>query len=212
MSELFEFRKEYLQQALTPEMLHENPVEQFRTWFNEALHAKIEEPNAMILATSGKDNRPTARIVLLKQYGNSGFTFFTNYNSRKGKNISENPYASLLFSWLPLERQVRIEGIIKKVPELISDAYFRERPFGSKIGAWASNQSSEIPSREYLEELEIKYREQFIKKNIPRPKGWGGYRVLPDRFEFWQGRQNRLHDRFEYYLDNQLWKIRRLAP
>jgi pyridoxamine 5'-phosphate oxidase len=212
MPELFQYRKEYLQKALTEKMLHENPVEQFRSWFNEAIHSKLEEPNAMILATSGKDNRPTARVVLLKQYGNSGFTFFTNYHSQKGRNISENPFASALFSWLALERQVRIEGLVKKVPELISDAYFKERPTGSKIGAWVSNQSDEIPSRDYLEEKERKYTEQFNKKTIPRPASWGGYRLIPDRFEFWQGRENRLHDRFEYYLENQLWKIRRLAP
>jgi pyridoxamine 5'-phosphate oxidase len=212
MSELFHIRKEYHQKVLTEEMLHEHPVEQFRTWFTEVLHSKIDEPNAMILATCGKDYRPSARIVLLKQYGNSGFTFFTNYKSQKGRNIAENPFASAVFSWLPLERQVRIEGIVKKVPELISDAYFKERPIESRISAWVSAQSSEIPSREYLEELQGKYKDQFNRKIIPRPSSWGGYRLIPDRFEFWQGRENRLHDRFEYTLDNQVWKIRRLAP
>lgn len=212
MAELFQYRKEYHLKGLTRELLHESPVEQFRIWFNEAVHAKIEEPNAMVLATSGRDNHPTARIVLLKQYGYSGFTFFTNFDSRKGSNLAENPFASLLFSWLPLERQVRIEGKIKKVPDIISDAYFKERPAGSRIGAWVSAQSHEIPSRAYLEELEKKYTEQFNRKIIPRPSNWGGYRLIPDRFEFWQGRENRLHDRFEYNFKDDKWKIRRLAP
>jgi pyridoxamine 5'-phosphate oxidase len=212
MSDLYKFRKEYTQQGLTRKLLHPNPVEQFRIWFDDVIKAKIEEPNAMVLATAGKDDKPLARVVLLKNFDEQGFTFFTNYQSRKGRNLEENPYASLLFPWITLERQVRIEGPVQRVPERESDMYFNERPEGSQIAAWVSAQSSEVPSREHLEELEAQFKKKYEEKPVPRPANWGGYRLMPERFEFWQGRENRLHDRFEYYLENRDWKIRRLAP
>jgi pyridoxamine 5'-phosphate oxidase len=212
MFDLYHLRKEYIRQGLTRNLLNKNPFEQFRVWFNDAVKTKIKDSHAMVLATAGKDGRPSARMVLLKNFDASGFTFYTNYESRKGRNLKENPYATLLFPWNTMERQVRIEGYVQKVSESESNTYFSERPAGSQIGAWASDQSREIPSRKYLNDMEQKYAQQFSNQPVSRPPHWGGYRLVPDRFEFWQGRENRLHDRFEYYLEKEEWKIRRLAP
>ena len=153
-----------------------------------------------------------SRMVLLKEFTHEGFTFFTHYNSKKGRQIEQNPYGAILFPWNMLERQVRIEGKIEKVSPEKSDEYFQSRPEGSRIGAWTSPQSQEIPSREMLEDQENKFRKDFITTTIPRPPQWGGYCLVPDFFEFWQGRESRLHDRFEYYSEKESWKIRRLAP
>jgi len=212
MSNFFRFRTEYSHGSLLIEHLKPDPFEQFREWLDQAIFSGISDPNAMVLSTCGSDMRPSSRIVLLKEITTEGFTFFTNYNSRKGKHIEQNPYGSLLFPWHSLERQVRIEGVVQKISAEKSDEYFHSRPEESRIGAWTSPQSEEIPSREYLETLEKKFRSKFETSIIPRPPQWGGYRLLPDRFEFWQGCESRLHDRFEYYLENQVWIIRRLAP
>lgn len=212
MSEISQIHKEYLNGSLTEDQLNPDPFKQFHEWFEQMLASGLPDPNAMVLSTSGSDNRPSSRIVLLKGITLQGFTFFTNYYSKKGQQIDHNPYGSLLFPWQALERQVRIEGRIEKVKPEKSDEYFRHRPEGSRIGAWTSPQSEEVPSREFLEIMEQKLRDKFKANTIPRPPQWGGYRLIPDLFEFWQGRENRLHDRFEYFIDNELWKIRRLAP
>jgi pyridoxamine 5'-phosphate oxidase len=212
MSDLYKLRKEYTQQGLSREVLNPHPVKQFFEWFNDAINTQLEEPNAMVLSTVDKNNRPSSRIVLLKDFNETGFTFFTNYSSRKGNELFDNPYASLLFPWFVMQRQLRIEGKVGKLSSIESDTYFNERPFGSQIGAWASPQSTEIPSREFLDAREANFRKKYEGKLIPRPSNWGGYRLVPDRFEFWQRRENRLHDRFEYYLEKEEWKIRRLAP
>ena len=212
MSNYFHLRNEYTRGVLQEEQLKSDPFDQFREWFDEAITSGMPDPNAMVLSTCGIDRRPASRIVLLKEVTATGLTFFTNYNSRKGKHIEQNPFGSLLFPWHSMERQVRIEGKIVKVDPGKSDEYFQSRPEGSRIGAWTSPQSEEIPSREYLETLEKKFRLKFETRTIPRPPQWGGYQLLPDRFEFWQGRENRLHDRFEYYLRKGSWKVRMLAP
>ena len=205
MSELYQLRNEYLNGSLSEDEL--NPE-----WFDQVLASGLPDPNAMILSTCGSDMRPSSRIVLLKEYTQEGYTFFTNYYSKKGRQIEQNPYGSLLFPWNALERQVRIEGKIVKVDASKSDEYYQNRPDGSRIGAWTSPQSEEIPSREFLEIMEEKLSKEFKASTIPRPQQWGGYRLIPDLFEFWQGRESRLHDRFEYYPDKGSWKIRRLAP
>jgi pyridoxamine 5'-phosphate oxidase len=212
MASLFHYRKEYKQLKLNREELLADPFNQFNKWFDDAEKAGIEEPNAMILSTSGNNLRPSSRIVLLKNYTSDGFSFFTNYDSKKGQQISENPYASLLFPWHNIERQVRIEGMIEKLSEEISDEYFQNRSVGSRLGAWTSKQSREIPSREFLEKKEQEFKIIFKVGIIPRPSDWGGYILKPDLFEFWQGRENRLHDRFEYKIVKSGWKINRLSP
>ena len=206
-------RKVYQLQSLLESEVDNNPIKQFETWWQQAIESKIEEPNAMTLATSTKSARPSARTVLLKGIHESGFVFFTNYKSRKGKEIEENPFVSLLFFWKEMERQVRIEGVIKKVSAEESDQYFSSRPRESRIGAWCSPQSSVIENREYLQKNKKKYNSLFESEEIPRPEFWGGYIVVPERMEFWQGRPGRLHDRLLYSLNkNNLWKIERLAP
>lgn len=212
MENLHNVRKEYTFARLEPEHLDSHPVVQFRSWLNEAIEAGIHEPTAMVLSTASQAGRPSARIVLLKEVDNEGFTFFTNYESRKGIQLSENPFASLLFFWPELERQVRIEGAVSKTSPGRSDMYFQNRPEGSRIGAWASPQSRRIPNREYLENLESDYRMLFRSKQTERPEHWGGYTLMPSYMEFWQGRENRLHDRFEYLLNGNIWEIYRLAP
>jgi pyridoxamine 5'-phosphate oxidase len=197
---------------MNPQELLPDPFDQFSKWFQDAVNNGIEEPNAMILSTVGKNYRPSARIILLKESDSEGFIFYTNYQSRKGKQIEENSYGALLFPWHTVQRQIRIEGKIERLPETASDKYFQTRPEGSKVSALISPQSCEIPSREILEEQAEKFKNEFRNKTIKRPSFWGGYRLIPDLFEFWQGHENRLHDRFEYFLSGNEWKIRRLAP
>ena len=207
-----DIRKDYRLFSLDEKDVDANPVQQFLRWWNEAVESKVEEVNAMTLATSTKNGKPSARIVLLKGFDERGFTFFTNYQSHKGKEILENPFAALIFFWKEIERQVRIEGAVEKVSAEESDAYFFSRPEGSRIGAWASPQSNIITNRKLLENNVEKISLQF-KNSIPRPPHWGGYRVMPELIEFWQGRSNRLHDRLQYTKTfNGSWKVDRLAP
>ena len=212
MSDLNEIRKEYTYSQLEIDNLDINPIVQFRYWLNDALKAGVSEPTAMVLSTVGNEGMPSSRVVLLKNLDNDGFTFFSNYESRKGIQITQNPNASLLFFWPQIERQVRIEGRVAKTPRHISDEYFQSRPEGSKIGAWASPQSRTVPSREYLDNLQNDYIRLFKSKVLERPENWGGYKLFPHTIEFWQGRENRLHDRFEYKMNGSIWEIHRLAP
>ena len=213
MPDLSQLRTEYMKGTLSENDLNPDPFKQFHDWFNEVLASKMPDPTVMVLSTCGSDKCPSSRMVLLKEFTPEGFTFFTHYQSKKGRQIEQNPYGALLFPWNMLERQVRIEGKIVKVSPEKSDEYFQSRPEGSRIGAWTSPQSEEIPSRELLVDQENKLRNEFKTSTIPRPPQWGGYCLIPDLFEFWQGRESRLHDRFEYYSDDGVsWKIRRLAP
>jgi pyridoxamine 5'-phosphate oxidase len=207
-------RRDYADQPLTEEGLDTDPVKQFRKWFEEARESGIPEPNAMTLGTADSSGRVSCRTVLLKAYDARGFVFFTNYGSRKARQIAENPRASLLFPWIPLARQVEIEGRVEKISTAESVAYFMSRPFGSRLGAWVSDQSALIPSRQVLLEKFEELKTRFAHGEIPKPEGWGGYRVVPDHFEFWQGGSNRLHDRFHYTLPDAdgIWKVGRLAP
>ena len=189
-----------------------NPIQQFRLWFDEAIEAGIPETDAMTLATATSGGNPSARIVLLKSFDERGFVFYTNYQSRKAKELAENPRVSLLFYWMQIKRQVRVEGVVEKVSAEESDRYFNSRPLGSRIGAWASEQSRPVQNREQLEKSFEAYRAKFGEQ-VPRPPHWGGYRVKPSRIEFWQGRDNRLHDRLRFTLqDDGSWLIERLAP
>lgn len=211
---LFQLREEYYSQGIGKGDLDENPIVQFGHWFQEILQAGISEPNAMTLATATPDGQPSARIVLLKDYSPAGFTFFTNYESRKATELDTNPHAALVFFWPQAHRQVRIQGKAEKVAREISERYFQSRPLGSQIGAWASPQSKILENRQVLEdkvaELEAKYAGQDY---LPLPGFWGGYCVVPTLIEFWQGRSSRLHDRFRYILnEDKSWKIEQLAP
>ena len=213
MSTIADIRKEYKLQTLSEKDVVKDPFGQFDKWWQEAIRAGIDEPNAMTLATASADGMPDARIVLLKGFNTQGFTFFTNYNSTKGMQLLENPRASLVFFWKELERQVRISALVSLATEKVSDEYFNSRPEGSRIGAWASPQSEAIESREWLEENEKKYQEEWAGRTISRPAHWGGYLLKPVKMEFWQGRPSRLHDRLLYTLQqNGSWKIERLAP
>jgi len=206
-----DIRQKYEKFELLEASLAATPLEQFSIWFNEALQAQVPEPNAMTLATTTPEGRPSARIVLLKGYDEQGFVFFTNYPSRKGKELASNPYASLLFFWPALERQVRLEGSIEKVTAAESDEYFHSRPLGSRIGAWVSPQSQPI-TRAELESRTLVLTES-LGSNPERPDHWGGYRLKPDYVEFWQGRPSRLHDRLVFQRDNnEAWSRLRLAP
>jgi pyridoxamine 5'-phosphate oxidase len=205
-------RREYKLNKLSEETVHKNAFIQFEKWFTDVLKVGITEPNAMTLATANEKAKPSARVVLLKGISSKGFIFFTNYHSRKGKNISENSFASLLFFWAELERQVRVEGKIKKLSKTESQKYFDTRPYESRIAAWASDQSKIIHGREYLESRYKKFEKEFFGKKIPLPPNWGGFILVPNYFEFWQGRENRLHDRICYKKFNKKWKIFRLAP
>ena len=212
MPDLNEIRKEYTYSQLEIDNLDIDPIVQFRYWLNDAMKANVSEPTAMVLSTVGTEGIPSSRVVLLKNLDHDGFTFFSNYESRKGIQIAHNPNASLLFFWPVIERQVRIEGRVAKTPRHISDEYFQSRPEGSKIGAWASPQSRTVPSREYLDNLQKDYEQLFKSKLLERPENWGGYKLFPHTIEFWQGRENRLHDRFEYKINGNIWEIHRLAP
>ncbi|KAA3438152.1 pyridoxamine 5'-phosphate oxidase [Rufibacter hautae] len=211
---LADIRINYSLKELTLEAVSQDPLQQFETWMQEALEAKADEPTAMTLSTADAHGRPTARVVLLKALQKEGFVFYTNYESRKGQQLLENPFAALTFFWPALERQVRVEGKVERVAPEMSDTYFHSRPRGSQIGAWSSPQSTAITDRSILESLEKEYSARFQNLEvIPRPEHWGGYLVKPERIEFWQGRQNRLHDRLLYEVDGHAhWHIQRLAP
>jgi pyridoxamine 5'-phosphate oxidase len=211
--ELQNLRREYSLAQLSENSVNVNPVKQFDVWFNEAIDAKLHEPNAMTLSTATRDGVPSARIVLLKGYDNYGFVFYTNYLSRKGKEITKNPVGALTFFWGELERQVRIEGTIEKLSKEQSEKYFQSRPKTSQLGALVSPQSQEIDGREVLETKMAELEEQYADKEIPKPSYWGGYILKPRMVEFWQGQRSRLHDRLVYKkIDNQTWKKVRLAP
>lgn len=207
-----DLRKDYTLRSLTETDIDPDPFQQFRTWFEQAVQAELPEPNAMTLATASPDGIPAARIVLLKAVDDRGFTFFTNYNSDKGQQLIENPNAALVFLWTELERQVRIVGRVEKVSDEESDGYFYSRPHGSRLGAWASEQSQVIPGREVLEQRLEELKHQYEGKEVPRPPHWGGFRVIPNEIEFWQGRSSRLHDRLRYRWNGEQWVIDRLSP
>lgn len=209
---LSRIRKDYIKRELTEENVAADPLVQFATWMSEAVSLEAEEPNAMHLSTVNEDGEPEGRIVLLRGILSGGFCFYTNYNSRKARSISANPVVSLTFFWHELERQVRVTGRTNKLPEHISDEYFRSRPRASQLGAWASSQSEVIPSREELEEKEKQLILQYKDGEIPRPPFWGGFSVMPYRIEFWQGRASRLHDRILYTNGESGWERCRLSP
>jgi pyridoxamine 5'-phosphate oxidase len=205
-------RVEYLRGRLVESEVAADPFDQFRAWFDEATAAGVVEPNAMTLATATPDGRPSARVVLLKGFDERGFSFFTNYQGRKARDLEANPRASLVLFWQPLERQVRIDGRVEKVSEAESDQYFSMRPLGAKLGAWASVQSEVVPDRATLEAALADVERRFPDGVVPRPPHWGGYRVVPDEVEFWQGRPNRLHDRLLYRRTPGGWDLVRLSP
>jgi pyridoxamine 5'-phosphate oxidase len=211
MDSIAQLRKNYTFGQLSETEVPPNPLSLFQVWFDQAVKAECPEPNSMTLATADTAGNPSARIVLLKGADQAGFTFFTNYESQKGKDLAVRPHAALLFHWHELERQVRIKGIVERVSPAESDEYFHSRPAASRIGAWASPQSAEIPNREFLEEAEKRFAADFGDKP-PRPEHWGGYRLHPTEIEFWQGRPSRLHDRIHYQLEGAHWRIARLAP
>lgn len=210
---LADLRQNYSKGGLLKKDAQINPFQQFHKWFHEAIESEILEPNAMALATINGEGKPVARIVLLKNLDEQGFVFFSNYSSQKGQNLADNPWASLVFWWGELERQVRVEGKVEKITDSESDQYFNSRPLGSQLGAWASPQSQVIPNRKFLEHRLEEFTKKYQDQLIPRPANWGGYRVIPHLVEFWQGRQNRLHDRLCYRLNEHgQWQIDRLAP
>lgn len=213
-SKMTDARKEYEQAILEEADIEQDPLRQFSRWYEAAVAAGVPEPEAMTLSTATTDGRPSARIVLLRGYDERGFCFFSNYNSHKGRELAVNPYAALTFHWVEQERQVRIEGRVQKTSSAESDAYFFSRPSGSRIGAWSSPQSEVIPSRETLDQLFRKFQEQYSDESaIPRPEHWGGYRLNPERIEFWQGRPSRLHDRLQFVREGKAaWALQRLAP
>jgi len=206
-----DLRKSYERAELNEHASHADPMQQFDQWLHEAIQGEIPEPNAMTVATVGSDLRPSTRVVLIKGYDARGIVWYTNYDSRKGRELAGNPFAALQFHWVELERVVRIEGRVERVSAEDSDAYFHSRPLDSRIGAWASPQSQVIPNRTLLVTNAAKYGAQFLL-NPPRPPHWGGFRLVPDQWEFWQGRKSRLHDRLHYRLADGAWVRERLAP
>lgn len=208
-----DLRREYSLEGLHEKDSHPNPFDQFEAWFKDAMAAEVLETNAMTLATATADGRPSARIVLLKGFDSSGFVFFTNYDSRKGRELEENPYAALLFYWPELTRQIRVEGSVARVAVEESAAYFQSRGELSRLGAWASRQSRQIPGREVLDERMSELIAEYQGKDIPLPPFWGGFRLSPVSFEFWHGRPSRLHDRLYYTRQSDdSWQIVRLSP
>jgi pyridoxamine 5'-phosphate oxidase len=211
MDDISKLRKSYERAELDEQAAAAEPLRQFEAWMTEAIAARVPEPNAMTLATVGPDGRPSTRIVLVKGFDERGIVWYTNYESRKGRELALNPFAALQFHWVELERVVRIEGSVTRVDEAESDAYFQSRPLDSRIGAWASPQSQVIESRTVLVTNAARYAAQFMLKP-PRPPHWGGFRLQPDAWEFWQGRKSRLHDRLRYRKEGERWVRERLAP
>lgn len=213
MTHLANIRRDYKLKVLDEKSISPDPFVQFSTWLSEAINSNVIEPTATVLSTVSGEGRPSSRVVLLKQASNNGFDFFTNQQSKKGKHLEQNQFASLLFFWPELERQVRIEGKVQKLTDEESDSYFKSRPVKSQVGAWASPQSTIIPNRKTLNDWFEEFDEIFQKSPIKRPPHWGGYRLIPDLIEFWQGRENRLHDRIEFITGpNGTWEYHRLAP
>ena len=210
-TELADLRKSYERAELSEDASQADPLKQFEQWLSEAIAARVPEPNAMTLATVGSDLRPSTRVVLIKGFDARGIVWYTNYDSRKGRELAGNPWAALQFHWVELERTVRIEGRVEQTSAEESDAYFHSRPLDSRIGAWASPQSQVISGRSVLVANAARYSAQFLL-NPPRPPHWGGYRLVPDQWQFWQGRKSRLHDRICYRLDDGRWIKERLAP
>jgi pyridoxamine 5'-phosphate oxidase len=211
MRELADLRRDFAASGLDESQAAADPFDQFSAWMNDALAADIIDPNAMTLSTVGEDGRPSARVVLLKFFDKTGFAFFTNYESKKGRDLAANPFAVLHFFWPQLDRQVAVYGSVTRTSREESEKYFRSRPLESRLGAWASNQSRTLRSRDELEQRVEEFREKFGDE-VPLPPFWGGFRLTPTKFEFWQGRQNRLHDRLCYELTDGQWAILRLSP
>ncbi|MEP6945827.1 MAG: pyridoxamine 5'-phosphate oxidase [Acidobacteriota bacterium] len=209
---LADLRKDYSKSELNETSVSADPFEQFSKWMEDTLRSEIPEPTAMVLATVSSDGRPSSRVVLLKGFDDEGFVFYTNYKSRKGRELAGNPNAAIHFFWPDLERQINISGSAKRVSPEESDNYFQSRPYASRVGAWASKQSEPIDSRMVLIKRVARLVVKYASGNVPRPPHWGGFRIVPDRFEFWQGRESRLHDRICYELDNGGWHISRLSP
>lgn len=209
---LDDIRTDYVKGALDRGHMNIHPVSQFAYWMEQAVKAKVNEPTAMTLATADAYGKPSARIVLLKHFDREGFVFYTNFSSRKGSQLAANAYGAMLFFWPELERQVRIEGPVAHAGDKEAGEYFSQRPYQSQISALSSPQSGRVPDREYLEKLVKENKEKYPEGKVPKPADWGGYRLEPEYFEFWQGRANRLHDRFRYTLIDNAWRIERLAP
>jgi pyridoxamine 5'-phosphate oxidase len=207
-----DIRTDYRRHAFSEQEAADDPIVQFTTWFDEALRAEVLEPNAMCLATATPDAYPSARMVLLKGVDARGFVFYTDYRSRKGQELADNPGAALCFFWPELERQVRVTGAVQRVSRAESDAYFQSRPLPSRLGAWSSVQSSVLPSRDVLEAEVEAVTQRFAEGEVPLPDHWGGFRVVPEEIEFWQGRSSRLHDRIQYRREAGAWVKRRLSP
>ncbi|HEV8593557.1 MAG TPA: pyridoxamine 5'-phosphate oxidase [Pyrinomonadaceae bacterium] len=210
--ELADLRREYLRETLDKSSVDADPFVQFAKWMNEALASEIIDATAMVLSTVDPENRPSSRVVLLKGFDKRGFRFFTNYQSKKSRELNANPHVAIHFFWAELERQINIRGRVEKTSTEESEEYFRTRPLESRLGAWASNQSEVVASREELEHKLVEMRLRFADGNVPLPPFWGGFRLIPDRFEFWQGRPSRLHDRICYELSSGGWVISRLSP